>query len=66
MVTTRPERLRKGCADQKWPMWMMVRSGAELVYFGAIWGSDEVTLGSVSRMEVREGMIWFPVKLVSQ
>lgn len=38
----------------------------EVVDLGAILGGEAMTLGMVSRMEVREGTIGLPVMVVSQ
>jgi len=38
----------------------------EVVDLGAIFGGEAMTLGMVSRMEVREGTIGLPVMVVSQ
>jgi hypothetical protein len=38
----------------------------EMVSFGLIFGGDATTFGIVSRIDVRDGMMKFPVMVVSQ
>ena len=44
----------------------MTCSKLEIVRLALILGGEATTLGSVSRIDVREGMIAFPVIVVSQ
>jgi hypothetical protein len=44
----------------------MTCSKLEIVRFALILGGDETTFGRVSRIDVLEGMIAFPVMVVSQ
>ena len=38
----------------------------EMVYLGLIFGGDVITLGTVSRMEVRDGRMGLSLMVVSQ
>jgi hypothetical protein len=44
----------------------MICSKLDIVRFALILGGEATTLGSVSRMDVRDGMIAFPVIVLSQ
>lgn len=55
----------QGC-PKRCVIWKRTRSKLEVVDLGLIFGGEAMTLGRVSRMEVRDGTMGLPVMVVSQ
>lgn len=65
MPSVKPEA-KIGCSEAALLRSNTTCSRFEMVRLALILGGDETTLGRVSRMEVREGTMAFPVMVVSQ
>ena len=62
----KPSKESRGCRDQVVRILKKIWPIDELVDFDAIFGGEAITLGRVSKMDVRDGTMGLPVAVVSQ